>query len=100
MLEKSDLLAIAELMNTMMDDKLKPVYDRLDKVDARLDKVDARLDKVDARLNKVEEQMRETNERLSVLEEDSKITRNGVNNLLDWAEDAQNEVKIPLYKKA
>ena len=86
MLEKSDLLAIAELMNTMMDDKLKPVYDRLDKVDARL--------------NKVEEQMRETNERLSVLEEDSKITRNGVNNLLDWAEDAQNEVKIPLYKKA
>ncbi|HIY08196.1 MAG TPA: hypothetical protein H9680_02535 [Firmicutes bacterium] len=93
MLEKSDLLAIAELMNTMMDDKLKPVYDRLDKVDARLDKVDARL-------NKVEEQMRETNERLSVLEEDSKITRNGVNNLLDWAEDAQNEVKIPLYKKA
>ena len=93
MLEKSYLLAIAELMNTMMDDKLKPVYDRLDKVDARLDKVDARL-------NKVEEQMRETNERLSVLEEDSKITRNGVNNLLDWAEDAQNEVKIPLYKKA
>ena len=86
MLEKSDLLAIAELMNTMMDDKLKPVYDRLDKVDARL--------------NKVEEQMRETNERLSVLEEGSKITRNGVNNLLDWAEDAQNEVKIPLYKKA
>ena len=82
MLNQNDLLAIAQLM----DQKLQPINERLDSVDARLNSVDARLDSMDARLSR--------------LEEDSKITRNAVNNLLDWAEQAQVEVKIPLYKKA
>ncbi|WP_066454600.1 hypothetical protein [Anaerotruncus rubiinfantis] len=68
MLDKSDLQAIADLM----DAKLKPISERLNSID----------------------------ERLSNLEEDSKVTRASVNTLLDWAEDAQIEVKIPLYKKA
>ena len=34
------------------------------------------------------------------MKEDSAVTRNGVNTLLDWAEQAEVEVKIPLYKKA
>ena len=82
MLDKNDLQAIAQLM----DMKLKPINERLDSVDERLDSVDARLDSID--------------ERLSNLEEDSKVTRTAVNTLLDWAEQAQLEVKIPLYKKA
>ena len=68
MLDKSDLQAIADLM----DAKLKPISERLNSID----------------------------DRLSNLEEDSKVTRASVNTLLDWAEDAQIEVKIPLYKKA
>ena len=66
---------------------------RLDKVDARLDKVDARLDKVDCRLDAIEG-------RLDVIEEDTQVTREAVNTLLEWAEKAQVEVKIPLLKKA
>ena len=75
MLDQNDLQAIAQLM----DMKLKPINERLDSMDARLDSMDARL---------------------SNLEEDSKITRNAVNTLLDWAEKAQVQVKIPLFKKA
>ena len=75
MLDQNDLQAIAQLM----DIKLKPINERLDSMDARLDSMDARL---------------------SNLEEDSKITRNAVNTLLDWAEEAQVQVKIPLFKKA
>ena len=75
MLDQNDLQAIAQLM----DMKLQPINERLDSMDQRLDSMDARL---------------------SNLEEDSKITRSAVNTLLDWAEDAQTEVKTPLYKKA
>ena len=39
-------------------------------------------------------------EDIEFIKEDAAITRNGVNVLLDWAEQAQIEVKIPLYKKA
>ena len=75
MLDQNDLQAIAQLM----DMKLQPINKRLDSVDARLDSID---------------------ERLSNLEEDSKVTRSAVNTLLAWAEQAQLEVKIPLYNKA
>lgn len=75
MLDQNDLQAIAQLM----DMKLQPINKRLDSVDARLDSID---------------------ERLSNVAEDSKVTRSAVNTLLDWAEQAQLEVKIPLYKKA
>lgn len=33
------------------------------------------------------------------LKEDSTITRNAVNTLLDWAEKAQVQVRIPLFQK-
>lgn len=37
---------------------------------------------------------------IEIIKEDVQITRNAANTLLDWAEQAQVEVKIPLYKKA
>lgn len=37
---------------------------------------------------------------VEIIKEDSEITRCATNTLLDWAEQAQLEVKIPLYKKA
>jgi hypothetical protein len=37
-------------------------------------------------------------EDVDVLKEDSAVTRNGVNTLLDWADDASIQ-NIPLFKK-
>ena len=82
MLDKEDLQAIAQLMDT----KLAPINARLDKVDARLDKVDARLDAME--------------DTIAELKEDAAVTRSGVNTLLSWAEKAQVQVKIPLFQKA
>ena len=86
MLEKNDLLALGQMMDDLLDRKLEPVYTRLDAIEGRLDAVDVRLDNIEVRL---------TN-----LEENSKITRESVNTLLEWAEEAQVEVQIPLFKRA
>lgn len=82
MLDRSDLEAIAQLM----DSKLAPIHKRLDGVESRLDGMENRLD-----------QMQED---IEILKEDSAINRNGVNTLLDWAEKAEVQVQIPLFKKA
>ena len=37
---------------------------------------------------------------ISELKEDTQVTREAVNTLLEWADKAQIEVKIPLLKKA
>ncbi|HCC02321.1 MAG TPA: hypothetical protein DEP60_06425 [Ruminococcaceae bacterium] len=74
MLDEKDLQAIAQLM----DSKLKPVNERLDSIDERLDKMQ---------------------DGIETLKDDSKVTRNAVNNLLDWAEDASIQI-TPLFKKA
>lgn len=39
-------------------------------------------------------------EDVETIKEDAHITREATNTLLEWAEQAQVEVKIPLYKKA
>lgn len=75
MLDQNGLQAIAQLINT----SLQPVNERLDKMQKDLESL---------------------KEDVSELKEDTKVTRASVNTLLDWAEDAQIEVKIPLYKKA
>ena len=75
MLDKNDLEAIAQLM----DSKLTPINGRLDRMETRLDQVQEDID---------------------TLKENSAINRNGVNTLLEWAEKAQVQVQIPLFKKA
>ena len=82
MLDKNDLEAIAQLM----DSKLTPINGRLDRMETRLDRMEGRLDQVQ--------------EDIDTLKEDSAINRNGVNTLLEWAEKAQVQVQIPLFKKA
>lgn len=72
--------------------ELKSLKEGQEATNKRLDSVDARFDQVDARLDKMQED-------LEILKEDTKVTRASVNTLLDWAEDAQIEVKIPLYKR-
>lgn len=61
---------LLEAMRAMLKEELKPINERLDSMD----------------------------ERLSNVEEDTKITRNAVNDLLEWADDASIQV-IPLFNR-
>lgn len=58
-------------MAQLMDEKLKPVNERLDSIDKQL----------------------------SNIKEDTKITRNAVNNIIEWADDASIQI-VPLFKKS
>ena len=82
MLDRNDLQAIAQLM----DMKLQPINERLGKLEQG--QTELRADVATLK------------EDVEIIKEDSKVTRSAVNTLLDWAEQAQLEVKIPLYKKA
>lgn len=70
-----------------MDDSkaLQAILDKLDGLEAGQKATNDRLDQIEGRLSKIEE--------------DSDITRNGVNTLLDWAEKVEVQVSIPLYQK-
>lgn len=37
-------------------------------------------------------------DRLGKLEESAEVTRNGVNSLIEWAEDVSNAIRFPLPK--
>lgn len=108
MLDEKDLQAIARLMDT----KLKPIDKRLDDLTTRFDGLTARfdglttrfdglttqfdglttrVDHIDARLDRMQGD-------IGILKEDSTVTRNAANALLDWASDASIQ-PIPLFKK-
>jgi peptidoglycan hydrolase CwlO-like protein len=85
---------------------LRAILEKLDGLEkgqkstnGRLDGLETKIDGLETKIDGLEKGQAETNIRLSNLEEDSKITRNGVNLLLDWAEKAQVQVQIPLFKK-
>lgn len=82
MLDQNDLHAIAQLM----DMKLQPI--------------NKRLDKLEQGQNELRADVAALKEDVEIIKEDVQVTRNATNTLLDWAEQAQLEVKIPLYKKA
>ncbi|WP_177576941.1 hypothetical protein [Hydrogeniiclostridium mannosilyticum] len=96
MLDKNDLEAIAQLM----DSKLTPINGRLDRMEGRLERMETRLDRMETRLDRMETRLDQVQEDIESLKEDSAINRNGVNTLLEWAEKAQVQVQIPLFKKA
>lgn len=66
--EKELIQAIGELIDEKIGSLRTEMNERFDKIELRLDK----------------------------LEDDAAITREGVNTLLDWADKAQTQVKIPL----
>ena len=82
MLDEKDLQAIAQLINVAVG----PMNERLDRIQDDIGglKADIATLKND----------------IAILKEDSTITRTSVNTLLDWAEEAQIQVQIPLFKKA
>lgn len=44
------------------------------------------------------EELRKINSRLDKLEEHAEITRDGVNTLIEWAENVSNAIRFPLPK--
>ena len=71
---------------------------KFDKMDARLDGMDARFDGIDAQLVGVRARLNSIDTRLDKLEEDAEITRDGVNALIEWAENVSNAIRFPLPK--
>lgn len=74
MLDKNDLEAIAQLM----DSKLTPINGRLDRMETRLD---------------------QGQEDIESLKEDSATNRNGVNALLEWAEKHRCRCRFHFSKR-
>ncbi|QNK41872.1 hypothetical protein [Caproicibacter fermentans] len=102
MLDKNDLHSIAQLM----DLKLQPINGQLDSMGKRfdfmgnrLDSMEKRLDSMEKRLGSMEKRLGSIDERLSSVEEDTKVTRNAVNDLIEWADDASIQI-VPLFKKS
>lgn len=96
-MENQDLL---QAIRQIVQEETQPIHQRLDGIHGRLGGIDSRLDKVEKRLDKVDERLDNIEMRLDTLEEDSKVTRNSVNLLLDWAENVSDILKVPLLKKA
>ena len=72
----------------------------LEQMNGRLDMLEQGQKEIRSDVNVLKTDMTAVKEDIEVMKEDSAVTRNGVNTLLDWAEQAEVEVKIPLYKKA
>ena len=80
------LQAIETMLDKRLDVKLKPINERLSNIETDI--------------VGMKDDIAGMKDDIEILKEDSAITRSGVNTLLEWAEQAQIEVKIPLYKKA
>ena len=74
-LTKEDLMAISQVLDSRLDDKLTPIYSQLESIDGRLDNVEVtlthvqdRLDHVEGRLDHVEDSLTHVGERLDCVE--------------------------------
>jgi len=65
-----------------------------------LEVLNQRFDSIEKRLEQMEENIEEIKEDVSELKETAEITRNGVNALIEWAEDCGNAIKFPLPRIA
>ena len=67
-LTKEDLMAISQVLDSRLDDKLTPIYSQLESIDGRLDNVEDRLTHVEERLDNVEGTLTHVGERLDCVE--------------------------------
>lgn len=65
----------------------------LEALNKQFESIDKRFDSIEKRLGQIEEDIEE-------IKETAEITRNGVNALIEWAEDCGNAIKFPLPKIA
>ena len=56
------------------------------------------LEAQQAELRKINSRLAGVESRLDKLEESAEITRDGVNTLIEWAEDVSNAIRFPLPK--
>ncbi len=67
-LTNEDLQAIANLLDSKMDQKLQPINDRLDKMDNRFDAMDSRLDKMDSRFDAMDSRLDKMDSRFDAMD--------------------------------
>jgi hypothetical protein len=77
-----------------MDDSkaLQAILDKLSGLEEGQKQTNSRLNMMDGKLSGLDE-------KVTALQENSEITRNGVNTLLDWAEKVEVQISIPLFPK-
>lgn len=75
------------------EELLEALNKQFESIDKRFEAMDKRFDSIEKRLGQMEEDIEE-------IKETAEITRNGVNALIEWAEDCGNAIKFPLPKIA
>ncbi len=70
-----------------------------EKILSILEQMQGQMNTMNDRLEKLEQGQAEIREELDVINEDTAITREATNTLLDWAEKAEVQIRIPLYNK-
>ena len=88
-----DEQALLKSIEALLDAKLGSIKEDIEFIKGDIDFIKGDIDFIKGDIDFIKED-------IEFIKEDAAITRNGVNVLLDWAEQAQIEVKIPLYKKA
>ncbi|MGI6282544.1 hypothetical protein [Caproicibacterium sp. XB2] len=84
-------------MKTMTDEEMLAAIQQM--LDQQFGQVNTRLDNMDTRLDSMDAKISDMQTDIADIKQDAAITRSAANTLLDWAEKAQVEVKIPLYRK-
>lgn len=80
-MENQELL---QAFKTMLDESLKPVH--------------AQLDVMQKDIGQLKQDYSTMKEDIAEIKEHAAETREAANTLLEWAEEAQIQVKIPLFK--
>ncbi len=91
-LTKEDLMAISQVLDSRLDDKLTPIYSQLESIDGRLDNVEDRLTHVEERLDNVEGTLTHVQDRLDNVE----VTLTHVQDRLDHVEGRLDHVEDSL----
>lgn len=68
------------------------ILDKLESHDRQFERLNGRLDQMEVRLSNLERNV-------AIIKEDAAITRGTVNALVEWVEEAQVQIQIPLFKK-
>lgn len=85
MLEKEDIQLIMNALNP-----------RFDKIDECMDKMEGDITTIDIHINTIESKIINIDTRLKKVENNVEEIRSAANVLLNWADRAQNKIKIAL----
>ena len=75
------------------------ILDKLESHDRQFERLNGRLDQMDSRLDQMEVRLSNLERDVAIIKEDAAITRGTVNALVEWVEEAQVQIQIPLFKK-